>query len=33
VRAGEEMLQPGDVVDFQITMHLIASYTAVRSGS
>lgn len=31
VRAGRELLKPGDVVDFQITMHLIASYTSVRS--
>jgi hypothetical protein len=33
VSAGLEMLGPGDVVDFQITTHLIASYTSVRSGS
>ena len=32
VRAGEEQIQPGDVVDFQITMHLVASYTSVRSS-
>ena len=32
VSAGEELLQPGDVVTFEITMHLVASYTAVRPG-
>ncbi len=32
VRAGQEQLAPGDIVDFEITTHLIASYTAVHPG-
>jgi len=33
VRGGEELVQAGDVVEFQITTHLIASYTAVKPGT
>ncbi len=31
VKAGRELLKAGDVVDFVITTHLVASYTWVRS--
>ena len=30
VRSGQMLLQEGDVVDFEITSHLIASYARVR---
>ncbi len=32
VRPGEEQLVPGDIVDFEITTHLIGSYTSVRAA-